>query len=81
MLYSYAQETSDQGNDQFEVASEPSAKSPKNILVRVDDTGFTDIAPYGSEVHTPILSALAEQSCVLPITTPQLTAHHRVPCV
>ena len=36
--------------------------SPPNIVfILADDLGFTDIAPYGSEVNTPNLSALAEQ--------------------
>lgn len=33
---------------------------PNIVLVLADDLGFTDIAPYGSEVQTPTLSALAE---------------------
>lgn len=35
------------------------AERPNVVLVIADDLGFTDIAPYGSEVHTPTLSALA----------------------
>lgn len=34
---------------------------PNIVFVLADDLGFTDIAPYGSEVNTPTLSALAEQ--------------------
>ncbi|NNL56926.1 MAG: arylsulfatase [Pseudomonadales bacterium] len=34
---------------------------PNVILILADDLGFSDIAPYGSEVNTPTLSALAEQ--------------------
>jgi arylsulfatase/uncharacterized sulfatase len=33
---------------------------PNIVLVLADDLGFSDIAPYGSEIHTPTLSALAE---------------------
>jgi len=32
---------------------------PNVVLVLADDLGFSDIAPYGSEIHTPTLSALA----------------------
>jgi arylsulfatase/uncharacterized sulfatase len=31
------------------------------VFILADDLGYTDIAPYGSEVSTPSLSALAEQ--------------------
>lgn len=34
---------------------------PNIVFILADDLGFTDIAPYGSEVNTPSLSALAEQ--------------------
>ncbi|MDA1206101.1 MAG: sulfatase-like hydrolase/transferase, partial [Proteobacteria bacterium] len=33
---------------------------PNIIFLLADDLGFTDIAPYGSEVNTPTLSELAE---------------------
>ena len=36
-------------------------KAPNIIFILADDLGYTDIAPYGSEVNTPSLSALAEQ--------------------
>lgn len=40
----------------------PTPLGPPNIvLILADDLGFTDIAPYGSEIHTPSLSALAAQ--------------------
>ena len=32
---------------------------PNIVFILADDLGFTDIAPYGSEVNTPSLSALA----------------------
>ncbi len=32
---------------------------PNIVLILADDIGFTDIAPYGSEINTPALSALA----------------------
>ncbi|MGI9287303.1 MAG: sulfatase-like hydrolase/transferase, partial [Pseudomonadales bacterium] len=34
---------------------------PNIVLILADDLGFTDIAPYGSEIKTPSLSALAEK--------------------
>ena len=37
------------------------ATRPNIVLILADDLGFSDIAPYGSEIHTPALSALAEQ--------------------
>ncbi|MEM1112849.1 MAG: sulfatase-like hydrolase/transferase, partial [Pseudomonadota bacterium] len=33
---------------------------PNIVFILADDLGFTDIAPYGSEVNTPTLSAMAE---------------------
>ncbi|MEZ5572124.1 MAG: arylsulfatase [Halioglobus sp.] len=33
---------------------------PNIVLILADDLGFSDIAPFGSEIHTPTLSALAE---------------------
>jgi arylsulfatase/uncharacterized sulfatase len=36
-------------------------KRPNIILVLADDLGYTDLAPYGSEVATPNLQALADR--------------------
>jgi hypothetical protein len=33
---------------------------PNILLVVVDDMGWTDIGPYGSEIETPTLDRLAE---------------------
>ncbi len=37
------------------------AQQPNIILMLADDLGFTDIAPYGSEISTPSLTALANE--------------------
>ena len=36
-----------------------SVSPPNVVLILADDLGFSDIAPYGSEINTPNLSALA----------------------
>lgn len=43
-----------------EDASVEKAPRPNIVFILADDLGFSDIAPYGSEVSTPSLSALAE---------------------
>ena len=42
-------------------AAVPEAPRPNIVFVLADDVGFTDIEPYGSEIRTPTLSALAEE--------------------
>lgn len=37
------------------------ARQPNILLVMVDDMGFSDIGPYGSEVETPTLDRLADE--------------------
>lgn len=41
--------------------TEPTNKKNNILLVMVDDMGFTDIAPYGSEINTPNIDKLAKQ--------------------
>jgi len=36
-------------------------ESANIVLILADDLGFSDLASYGSEIHTPSISALAEQ--------------------
>ena len=40
-------------------ASESTTSPPNIVLILADDLGFSDIAPYGSEINTPSLSVLA----------------------
>ena len=47
-------------NAQTEAPNQP-AKRPNILLILADDLGYTDIQPYGSEVSTPNLQALAER--------------------
>jgi arylsulfatase len=39
----------------------PPAASPNIVLVLLDDMGFSDIGPYGSEIPTPTLDRLATE--------------------
>lgn len=39
-------------------------RRPNILLILADDLGFSDIAPYGSEINTPTLTALAEQGLI-----------------
>ncbi|MFC9731673.1 arylsulfatase [Streptomyces roseolus] len=39
----------------------PPAGAPNIVVVLVDDMGFSDIGPFGSEIPTPVLDRLAEE--------------------
>lgn len=41
------------------VSAQESSQRPNVILILADDLGFSDLAPYGGEINTPTLSALA----------------------
>ena len=45
--------------DSSEVKTESVQRPPNIVLILADDLGFSDIAPYGSEISTPSLSTLA----------------------
>jgi arylsulfatase len=38
---------------------------PNILLILADDMGYSDIGPYGGEIHTPTLDMLAEQGVLL----------------
>ena len=44
-----------------QAAAASDSSRPNIVLILADDLGFSDIAPYGSEVRTPALTELAEQ--------------------
>lgn len=39
--------------------------SPNVILMVIDDMGFSDLGPYGSEIATPVIDSLADDGVVL----------------
>ena len=38
--------------------------APNVVVVLVDDLGFSDLGPFGSEIETPNIDAVAESGCV-----------------
>ncbi|KHL19380.1 UNVERIFIED_CONTAM: arylsulfatase [Mumia flava] len=40
--------------------------SPNIVVVVVDDLGYSDVGPFGSEIATPVLDGLARRGIVLP---------------
>ena len=43
------------------IAAAADKNRPNIVFLLADDLGYTDIAPFGSEISTPTLAALAEQ--------------------
>ncbi|MFF2862758.1 arylsulfatase [Streptomyces rubiginosohelvolus] len=50
----------------------PGEKAPNIVVVLVDDMGYSDIGPFGSEIATPTLDALAEDGV-------RLSNYHTMP--
>ena len=53
-----------QANEEIEALTDAppaAAQRPNIVFILADDLGYTDIAPYGSEVNAPTLSALADR--------------------
>nr|WP_200931256.1 arylsulfatase [Frankia sp. R43] len=50
----------------------PAPGAPNIVVVLVDDLGYSDIGPFGSEIPTPVLDRLAERGV-------RLTNYHTMP--
>ena len=46
----------------FSFASGAAGKRPNIIVILADDVGYSDLACYGGEIHTPNLDRLARGS-------------------
>jgi arylsulfatase len=44
---------------------EQDSKLPNIVLILADDMGYSDISPYGSEIHTPNLEKLANEGVIM----------------
>ncbi|MEU2437387.1 arylsulfatase [Streptomyces rubradiris] len=53
-------------------APAPTGKAPNIVVVLVDDMGYSDIGPFGSEIPTPVLARLADGGV-------RLTNYHTMP--
>jgi arylsulfatase A-like enzyme len=45
--------------NQQKVQKESKAEKPNILLIVADDMGYSDIAPFGGNIHTPVISQLA----------------------
>jgi arylsulfatase len=63
-----------------EKSPEGDASKPNVLLIVADDLGFSDIAPYGGNINTPVLSTLSKEAVlfsnfhVLPTCSPTRSA-------
>jgi arylsulfatase len=64
LLMAACTETADISVTVEDTAAQPAEPLPNIVLVLVDDMGFSDIGPYGSEVATPNLDTLAGEGMV-----------------
>src|SRR5512136_1894323 len=59
-----------------EIKTRESTSRPNIILIVADDLGYTDIGPFGGDIHTPVLDKLAGEGLlfsnfhVLPTCSP-----------
>ena len=53
---------------------------PNIVLILADDLGYTDLASYGSEIHTPNLTQLAQQGISFTNYHTVPTVHRLAPC-